>query len=316
MLWREHRLRLRRRSIWVRFLHFVLAFAILSFGALMAQAAEEWLGHGPPHLANTRWLFLFGTLAAFLLFLLLTRQQEHRLEHPFDVERRSLRQVSLQKAKPDTNVKSLIMFVSTPDIVPELQIDPSTKAANIFIKAPKSGGACRLAGVSVANDIASFDFRWNWQQMLRAIEPHAGLESVWLIGSLDGDGKKTESPEPAGAQLTNTGRGSYAYLELCKQMLELYLPNARIESVHEAVSFEDFNDLEKTVRMILHTNLRHVPEDKIILEVTGGTKVASIAGAALTLANELRFQYVQTTKPFSPIRYDLVMEKIPTIDLI
>ena len=37
-----------------------------------------------------------------------------------------------------------------------------------------------------------------------------------------------------------------------------------------------------------------------------------IAGAALTLGNELRFQYVQTRENPAVIRYDLMVEHIPS----
>ena len=98
-------------------------------------------------------------------------------------------------------------------------------------------------------------------------------------------------------------------------MLRGYLPNStRIETISPAVNFEEFNALVESVRTVLHRHLKHLPEHRILLDVTGGQKVTSIAGAALTLGNELRFQYVQTSDQFCPVRYDLLMERIPGLN--
>jgi hypothetical protein len=49
-------------------------------------------------------------------------------------------------------------------------------------------------------------------------------------------------------------------------------------------------------------------EQDIIIDVTGGVKTASIAGASITFNTQVTFQYVQTFPPYEVYAYDVVYQ--------
>ncbi len=48
-------------------------------------------------------------------------------------------------------------------------------------------------------------------------------------------------------------------------------------------------------------------EEDIIIDVTGGQKTTSIAGAVITLNSQVSFQYVQTNEPYKIMAYDVMI---------
>ena len=66
----------------------------------------------------------------------------------------------------------------------------------------------------------------------------------------------------------------------------------------------------------INTSLReqNLQPGQVLVDVTGGQKVTSIAGAVLTLNNELRFQYVQTNRPYHTLPYDLTRRAAPNLE--
>lgn len=186
-----------------------------------------------------------------------------------------------------------------------------------------------LAGESLRADLDALDalqgqraLRWNWTPLLRAIRPHCALKRVVLLGSkntsdyrplaADAQGRQPEL-EPGYSVPPEAGKGSVDYLSRCQAFLHPYLrlPDGGVSVWPDAVNFEDFNELTATLQKILRTEFPGIRKDRVVLDLTGGQKVASIAAAALTLNNELRFQYVQTGKPFATVPYDLVKEELP-----
>ena len=51
-------------------------------------------------------------------------------------------------------------------------------------------------------------------------------------------------------------------------------------------------------------------ERDIMIDVTGGIKTASIAGASITFNSQVMFQYVQTQPPYEVYAYD-VLTRLP-----
>jgi hypothetical protein len=152
-----------------------------------------------------------------------------------------------------------------------------------------------LAG-NPREDIAALDaFKnpsWNWKQLIRAIEPHIGsVQRVYLVGSRNSD-----------------GTGSYTQLENCSRLLKFYLENTDVLPVTAAVDFEDFNAVVELLRnVIAGEKKRGTKEGDIAIDVTGGQKTASIAGASITFNSDVVFQYVQTTGDQPKVYlYDLV----------
>lgn len=130
----------------------------------------------------------------------------------------------------------------------------------------------RLAAPGEGQALPSFA----WEQLLRAVEPHAGrLQRIVLIGS-------------PGA------RGSFATLGLCRQMIRHYFPRLDAITLDEREArFDALDDLLDLYREIVAGEAARKGE--IMLDVTGGTKVVSIAAAIVTVEHpEIEFQYVDT----------------------
>ena len=327
---------------------FALGVAVLISGMTTALASEHWLHHGPLHLERFPIKFTLLSIGGLLAFSYWLAREQPLVERPVDVEpRTSPTQVEAAIPVPapetglaadrlfqqspgiaeDSGSRALILFVSTPNIVPAVANDPAKEGFHVELRKPDGSSLGRLAGVSAAQDSRTLDeknVRWNWQQLLRAVEPHHHLDAVWLIGSQDAEGY-TPPKRPDGGRLDlvpghvpkpDSGRGSADYLPACAVFLRRYLGAAGdhvdVQPASKNVNFENFNGLVEVVRGLLHGPLKDVARDRILLDVTRGQKVTSIAGAALTLGNELRFQYVQTGKPFKAVRYDLMPEKVPS----
>jgi hypothetical protein len=130
--------------------------------------------------------------------------------------------------------------------------------------------------------------KFPWEQLLRAIQQHVPrLERLILIGSA---GEK----------------GTAASFEACRRMIVHYFP-ALDQAIIEPreTSFEALDDLLAVYREIIANEAGRKSE--IMIDVTGGTKVVSIAAAMVTLEHpEIEFQYVQTegakgVRPFNVV---------------
>lgn len=197
------------------------------------------------------------------------------------------RSLSRQLCQPHA---CLILLVSraTPNITPGSPPFP------LRVTMP-NGDSVELRGISLEEDIQRLDsVRWNWQQLLRALVPHlqgARLQRIYLIGS----------PGP---------EGSFAQLSMCRAIVQHYLPRVHIHMVNEAVDFEDFNRLVQCMRDIIERERQHgMRKQDIIIDVTGGFKTASIAGASITFNSQVTFQYVQTQAPYEVFAYDVLYQK-------
>ncbi len=150
-------------------------------------------------------------------------------------------------------------------------------------------GGVALTGTDLDADVEALSaVRWSWQQLLRALRPHRdSLRHVYLIGS-------------------GGHRGSFAHLPDAERLVRAYLPGAAVHRVACAVDFEHLGELQEcvaaAVSLLLEKGLR---KEEVMIDVTGGQKTASIAGAVITLNSNVTFQYVQTNPPFEALEYDL-----------
>lgn len=133
-------------------------------------------------------------------------------------------------------------------------------------------------------------YRWNGQQLLRAISPHLPtLQQVILLGS--------------------SGRGgSQDQLDDYQRLLRLYLPQIDIDIGRASVDFEDINAMTHAFAECIDAAcLKGYAERDIMIDVTGGQKTASIAAALSTLSRPgLEFQYVQTSDNFDVRSFNVV----------
>ena len=158
--------------------------------------------------------------------------------------------------------------------------------------------AVALQGTSLVDDIAAVHkLRWNWQQILRAVEPHRGsLWRVRLIGS-PGD------------------TGSFRQLDHCAAILQRYLPDATILPMKQPVDFDNVDKLIAALRAVIQEERdASLPEGEIIIDVTGGKKMTSVAAAVATLSNRVKFQYVDTESAKVTI-YDVVYHSPVALDV-
>lgn len=116
-----------------------------------------------------------------------------------------------------------------------------------------------------------------WEQLLRALQGHKEkLQRVYLIGS-------------------NGDWGTAKRFDECRMLIHYYFPALKIDRfISKSANFESLDDLLCEYRKIIATEHRHLNE--LMIDVTGGTKVISIAAAIVTLEHtEIEFQYVETS---------------------
>lgn len=232
----------------------------------------RWLPEGTPQgwvAAGATTLFV---LCAWRLFL----------------HRRELMGVGALSQHPAEARRALVLPLSVPRPLPV--IGPGAGARV---------GAVNLTG-NLRRDVellSEAGLRWNWQQVLRALKPHADtLEHVYLIGSAD----------------DAAGEGSHRCMEHAKTLVRLYFPEGgRLRGVHhpgEPVDFDDVRAMMAAMRRGIDvlTDDTGLRQEDVVIDVTGGLKPTSIAGAVMTLNGAVTFQYVHTNKADEVWEYDLL----------
>ncbi len=118
--------------------------------------------------------------------------------------------------------------------------------------------------------------KFTWEQMLRAVAAHRErLELIILVGS------KGE-------------HGTAKSFDACRDMILHYFPNLPETAIEKReADFESLDDLIGKYRQIIHGESRR--KNEIMIDVTSGTKVVSIAAAMVTLEHpEIEFEYIET----------------------
>lgn len=134
----------------------------------------------------------------------------------------------------------------------------------------------------IEKDIISLEGSgWSWQQFLRGMAIHQNkLEAVYLIGTA---GKPDGTP------------GSIDSLKVAKFLINNYKENVRVVLHDKAVNPDSFNPLCDAINEgVMKLKELNYDEDDIVIDVTGATKMVSIAGASVTMNKDVLFQYVQT----------------------
>ena len=191
--------------------------------------------------------------------------------------------------------EGLVLLLSDSNILVDIKSFPLT------IK-NSAGQQAVLAGESLEEDIKALNLLtkpwWNWQQLLRGLAPHQKtLKIVYLIGSKDTKDEKGEVIK----------KGSGKDIDNAAKLVHKYFLEAEIKKLEEAVDFEDLDEIVKYVnKCIAYIRKMEIEEKDIIIDVTGGMKTTSIAGAIVTMNRKATtFQYVQTIPPYKTVAYDL-----------
>lgn len=120
-----------------------------------------------------------------------------------------------------------------------------------------------------------------WQQLMRAIGPHLPrLEYVIVIASSDAE--KATVP-----QFPNFQRAATKCLATAGYTVKISICEGA------APNFENFDDIRDAYqRAVAMAEREDIPRNDLCMDVTGGTKVFSVATAALTLNDAVVFTYV------------------------
>lgn len=173
---------------------------------------------------------------------------------------------------------------------------PTIEDGAILVKDESNNKRVDLTG-NLEQDINAFTaqgWRWNGQQLLRALQPHlrtGALEYLVLIGS-SGD------------------HGSFGSFDAVKTMVKHYAPNVTVHYAEKPVDFEDIEALQTTFDHWIKVFVaKGIAEKAIIIDATGGMKTTSIAAALTTLRwRYVEFQYVQTNDQPQAISFNVVVE--------
>jgi hypothetical protein len=198
------------------------------------------------------------------------------------------------------------------------QITGWTLDGKPYLEATDLGGLSRLERLRLAEQRAD-DTKavppWNWQQLIRGLIPHEEkLRQVWLVGSPGDKGSFKLLPKCRRFLMALLGPDVQVLIE-GKDIVSATLTDAEAERCSgQAVNFEDFEKLTTRLESLLH-RIASAPykqaESAVVVDVTGGQKTTSIAGAAITLKSDAVFQYVQTGAENRVLIYDAVWVEQP-----
>lgn len=155
---------------------------------------------------------------------------------------------------------------------------------------------------------------WSWEMPLRAIRHHLGeqLQTITLICSKESLRQAawfarlvrlylSALPQVELRILLNAPPRSAEWVLLADQ---IYSPD---EANRRGWDFEDFDQLVRAFDHLLNRlhEEKQAQEEQIVIDITGGQKPNSIAGAAVTFNTGVTIQYVQTGHDHEVIGYEL-----------
>jgi hypothetical protein len=267
-------------------LFLLVATPILAEWIALGFRGESLFEHYVPAAKNYQSVVIFAVFI-FLIFTLylLYRLREHLLQP------RGFHEAEV------TPHKCLIVPLSSPIRKDDKDV--------VITKKAESGYSITVKTIPIPNgqdieqDIDSLKgTNWSWQQFLRGIAVHQNkLEVVYLIGT---QGKLDGTP------------GSNDFLDAAEFLINNYMKNAKHVIHHpKAVNPDSFNPLCSALNDgVKKLKSLNYDEADIVIDVTGATKMVSIAGAAVTMNKDVMFQYVQTeadkNKEPKVLAYDVV----------
>jgi len=147
--------------------------------------------------------------------------------------------------------------------------------------------------------------RTSWRMPVEGIAKHLpGLEQVIVIASSDG---RATGNKPGSA---GTYRELPEFKALIARLTEHY--GVTVMGLHDLVrghakgiDFENTRALVDALQAVYKTlHERHVSDKDILMDITGGMKPATVAGATVALAKGRHFQYV-STNTYEVLTYDV-----------
>jgi hypothetical protein len=248
--------------------------------ALLFILATSWLAdeirdrltdgsHVPP------WL-IYVLISLFLItsiYMLFISGKERRMVH------------LLKRGTESEPHKVLIALISAPHKA-EYENQEGKHRVRLGDKQVDLSGELERDNQAITDTFDTFGEHWNWQQLLHMIRPHLGkLQKLVLV-------------------LSSGDHGSIKHKKDCEDFLRLYLPNEKIAvaSDPDGIDFGDPHTVFTTVTRCIDEAVQEgFAAGDILVDVTGGTKPASVGAAFATLQHtEVEFQYVNNQgKPLS-----------------
>ncbi len=266
----KHRIRLLFSADWVKYVLVVAAATAVDwFASTSAHMLEYWLRHG------FRWNpYDIALLAASLAVLFLLWQiWRHSRRHAG---------VAVHFAGEARACPNLIFFLSPP-----YAGNPPPPEKDALLQ------PIRQARLNLLDPAWCPPFLYGspWRMPLEAIAHHARLANtagspfsrVYLIAS-----PQTREYTPLFQRLVEDGLGAQNV----------------VGAVTQAVNFEDFHEVSEAVNAIFQ-EVESRGEDRLLMDITGGSKICSVVAAALTFEQGRRIQYVHGQLGYRVAEYDL-----------
>lgn len=180
--------------------------------------------------------------------------------------------------------------------------EPKKCAALILFLSPNKDNLGPIQG-DIAEPRLRERFTGPWRMPVEAVAYHVGkLRHVIVIPSGDSPGKED---------------GTYRIAHQFEDLIVRLAAGSRLEVVQvgqinpawaEGVPFEKANDWLSAVRAAFDwLHQRGLRDRDIVVDITGGPKIATVAGAAVTIGEARRFQYVNTLD-YTVLSFDLKYE--------
>lgn len=269
-----------------------LAFAVLTYAALVLHAERLksgitlsamavasmclfFLGFDVHRFSGellSPWLLVPASAAGFSGALYLAYRWRHELERG-----RTLRRVPAREYAQQSPLRALILTVSRPDAKPGDNVEILPAGGPHHVRFTSGEKTADVGGTDIGealDDPKLNEVRPNWQQLLRALRRHyeeeRQLDSVVLYGSKD------------------------SRLHDCASFLRPFLKGVE-PKILPPVNLEDFEEVHGLLRGEVESLLqKKVRPEQIAVDITGGFKIPSVAGAVLTLNRAVVCQYVQS----------------------
>ena len=245
-----------------------LVFSLILLQSWIADGIQggalfTWTSHGLSF-ADSPWLMI-----AVLAMLLVSG---FGLAWMLYTRRRTFLPIQIQRIGEPDDVTAHAVLVLTMSFTGAWKIDITNKQ----LTHPRGDPVDLSGDLNVVLDrLAALGERFSWEQILRAIAKHTEkLQRVVLIGS-PGE------------------NGTARRFEECRDFLLPYFQLPKTSFEKKEADFEKLDDLVHVYQTVIRDQAQRKRE--IMIDVTGGTKVVSIAAAMVTLEHpEIEFQYVET----------------------
>lgn len=202
--------------------------------------------------------------------------------------RRTARHVQphIREIEDPRRVKALVMFLS-----------PNAKEDEALVQELLAQGG------DISDPALRRRFKKSWRMPIEAIAYHLErLQEVIVVAS-----KETEGEVGKFKALVAVLSRRHAVEKKELKVLSLPELHAGFPSYVDSESAREQNDVLNGVLDVL-TGAHKLPRHDIMIDITGGKKISSVAGAVVALGKDWRVEYLSTGQPEKVKEYDITIE--------